>query len=273
MPAVDRWRFDLEGWALPPELLDAVDDSPYEWPSELFKRMRRRETDGWPTPTARIVHQLASEAGSVLDIGAGTGRASLPLTLMGHRVTAVERDEGMAFALRQEAKAVESDITLIIGSWPQVAGNAGVHDVVMSANVVYDVAEIEPFVDACHRMARRGVVIELTRRHPWHPLAGYYRTLHGIDRPEGPSADLFVEVVRDVTGVKPVVERWTRPPSVVFETSDELFDFYMQRLVVPSSRRSDLEETVGPDIVEDADGWIYLGDSLRDIDAVWWGIR
>ncbi len=83
--AAARWREYLEAWALPPSLLAAVPDSPYAWPADLYRRGQEAEAAGPPTPTARRVLGLLPPGGSLLDVGAGTGRASLPLAAWGIR--------------------------------------------------------------------------------------------------------------------------------------------------------------------------------------------
>jgi SAM-dependent methyltransferase len=264
--AVERWRSQLAAWAIPPELLAAVPDTPYAWPAELWRRRssaaQRRGSD---TPTLVIAHRLAGEGGSVLDIGAGTGRASLPLARLGHPLTAVERNPGMAAGFREEAEGL--DVSLVEGSWPQV--EVGPHDVVMCAHVVYDVPEIEPFMVAMIAHARRGVVIELTETHPWSALAPYYRALHGLDRPAGPTADDLVDVVSELTGPEPTIERWQRPPDLWFESMDEILDLYRRRLVLPVERTEELRRLLEPAVKED-DGRLVVGGEPRGLVTIWW---
>ena len=83
MSAAGRWREQLEAWAIPQELLGAVPDSPYEWPSELWERGRAAAEAGPESVTAAIVRDLLPDGGTVLDVGAGTGRVSLPLAREG----------------------------------------------------------------------------------------------------------------------------------------------------------------------------------------------
>ena len=78
----------------------------------------------------------------------------------------------------------------------------------MSANVVYDVPGIGPFVAALHDTARRGVVIEMTGYHPRVATAPLFRAVHGVDRPAGPSVDDLVAVIIEELGIRPDVERW-----------------------------------------------------------------
>ena len=267
--AAGRWRNQLEAWAIPQDLLDAVPDSPYGWPAKIWKRRNEAASESAPTPTTRIAGELLGENGSLLDVGAGTGRASIPLAIKGHRVTAVERNPGMAKGLREEAARAGVDVTVLEAEWPEAAAAAGRHDVVLCAHVVYDVGDIAPFVSALAEAASVGVTIELTPRHPWYCLAGYYRVLHGLDRPEGPTANELAEVVTEAIGVTPTIERWSRTGGIRFESPDELTEFTRRRLVLPSDRTSELVELLSPDIAH-VDGWYMLGAAARDLVTVWW---
>lgn len=268
MSAAEHWRNELAAWAIPDDLLAAVDDSPYRWPVELFRRRNISAAESEPPPTFEIVEKLAGPGGTVLDIGAGTGRASLPFAVAGHPVTAVERSVEMASALREEAAAVDGGYAVIEDAWP-LSTEMGAFDVVMSAHVVYDVSAIEPFLVAMADHARRGVVLELTETHPWTPLGPYYRALHGIERPSGPSVDDLVAVVLEVFGVSPEVVRWERPGGTWFESWEEVEEVYRRRLVLPADRIGELRPLLSPDL-EVVDGRMTLGDSVRRLATVWW---
>jgi SAM-dependent methyltransferase len=267
--ATDRWREQLEAWAIPQHLLDAVSDSPYEWPPELWKRRTAAAEEGPESATTGILRRLLPVGGSLLDVGAGTGRASLPVAGEGHPLTAVERNPGMAGGLREEAARRGIDVAVIEGSWPDVARQAGRHDIAMCAHVVYDVQDIAPFVAALDDAARRAVVIELTPRHPWHGLAPYYRAMHNLDRPGGPTAGDLAGVVSEQLAVRPNVEEWTRPGGLRFASIDEMVEFQRRRLVLPKDRAGELEGLLTPDIVQDGD-WFLLGPAERTLVTLWW---
>ena len=267
--AREAWRRALDSWALPEQLLADVDDSPFSWPAHLYERMVRLEA-GSESPVVAMVGDLLGEGGSVLDVGAGAGRLAIPLAARGYRVTAVERDEGMARVLDDEARRSRLDITRIIGAWPQVSGNAGEHDVCVSGHVVYDIPAIGPFVEAMHRAGRRAVIVEMTPRHPWSGLKKYYRALHGIDRPSRPTVDDFVRVVEEVVGVTPEVQWWTATPAFRFADTQELLEFYRRRLLVPPARSLEAAALIEPDIHHLDDGWLVLGDPEREVAGVWW---
>ncbi|MEX2279166.1 MAG: class I SAM-dependent methyltransferase [Acidimicrobiia bacterium] len=268
MTAADNWRTELAAWEIPEHLLAAVDDSPYRWPVELFRRRNITAAETEAPPTFDIVSRLAGAGGSVLDIGAGTGRASLPLAISGHPVTAVERSAEMASALREEAAAIEGRYEVIEEAWP-VSTEIGAFDVVMAAHVVYDVSAIEPFLAAMAAHARRGVVLEMTETHPWTPLGPYYRALHGIERPAGPSVDDLVAVIREVFEVAPEVVRWERPGGTWFESWEEIEEVYRRRLVLPPDRIGELRALLGPDLAV-IDSRMTLGDTVRRLATVWW---
>lgn len=267
MTPAERWRAQLKSWALPAELLDAVEDSPYQWPASLWKRraaVARREEE---TPTTRVVRSLLPAGGSLLDVGAGAGRASLPLAAEGFRVTGVEKNPGMVEAFREEAAALGLDALAVESAWPDA--DVPVHDVTMCANVVYDVQDIEPFLRAMVGHARCGVVVELTAGHPWSNLTPYYRVLHRLERPTGPTYLDFVAVVADLVEEKIEVDVWTRPGRVWYQSWDEVLEFYGRRLVLPRSRWQELRSLLAPDVAED-EGRLLVGSPERQLVTVWW---
>ncbi|MGH8875168.1 MAG: class I SAM-dependent methyltransferase [Acidimicrobiia bacterium] len=264
--AAERWRRRLRGWAIPQELLEAVPDSPYEWPAELW---RRRRSEGEESMTTGLVRGLLGPGGSLLDVGAGTGRASLPLAREGHPLTAVERNRGMAEGLTAEAGELE--VRLVEGSWPEAAARVGPHQVALAAHVVYDVQDIGPFLEAMVGRARRAVVLELTPAHPWSMLAPYYRALHELDRPEGPTVDDLADVVREAFGVDPNVELWRRPGERWFQDWEELVGFFGRRLVLPRPRWDELRGLMEPEVV-DRDGRLFVGSEVRELATLWWEV-
>lgn len=267
IPSAARWREQLAAWALPEELLASVDRSPYSWPAGAFARMAQVRPD---PVTGPLVRSLLGDEGTLLDVGAGAGRLSLPIATAGHRVTAVEPNESMAEQLEKLATEAATPISVIRGRWPDAAVVAGPHDVALTANVVYDVADVVPFIEALHRSATRAVVVELTRRHPWDGLRRYFRELHYVRLPDGPTVEDLVAVVRGVVGVEPQRHDWLSPSSLPFESQQALLDLYQTRLCVPDGRRAELDDLLAGDIEETDDGLFVLRTGAGGMTTLWW---
>lgn len=266
--ATESWKRQLQEWVIPQQLIDAVSESPYGWSAPLWRRRASEAAEsGSHTPTTERVLELAGPDGDVLDVGAGTGRASLPIARQGHRVTAVEPDSKMLEGLRELSR--DLPVTVVEGSWPEAAAVVKPHYVVLSAHVVYDVADIGPFLAALMAKARAGVVIEMTERHPWVHLGPYYKVLHDLDRPSGPTTDDLVDVVREVLALEPVVERWDRPSDLWFESIGEMVGFYGRRIVLPENRWPELKKLLEPEIIE-RDGRFQVGLPRRQLATIWW---
>ncbi|MEX0667698.1 MAG: hypothetical protein WD313_05160, partial [Acidimicrobiia bacterium] len=137
------------------------------------------------------------------------------------------------------------------------------------AHVVFDVSEVGPFLIAMNERASAGVVIEMTDRHPWVHLGPYYRALHGLERPLGPSSEELVEVVHEVIGVDPTVEHWQRPTDLWFESVDEILELYGRRLLIGPERWAELRTLLEPDIVSGPGGH-QVGTESRDLVTIWW---
>ena len=269
MNAADRWRAELEAWVIPQRLLDAAEESPYGWAPWVWARRSAAARSEPPPVTFEIVRDLLGEHGSLLDVGAGRGRASLPLAELGHDLTAVEPDAGMADGFEEDAARLGVSTRLVRGRWPEVAGEIPEADVVVAAHVVYDVPGIGPFLAALNDTARHAVVLELTGLHPRVFTAPLFRAVHGVDRPEGPSVDDLVAVITEELGIRPKVERWERPATIWFESWDEILAFYGARVTLPIARRPELRPLLEPQVTEE-NGRLYVGGRVGRYCTVWW---
>ena len=248
--AVERWRADLAGWAIPERLLAAVDESPYGWSQALWKRRSEQARSMPPSETVAIVSDLIPNRGTLLDVGAGRGRASLPVALQGHRVIAVDENQEMLNGLVEDARELGVEVETHLGRWPDIASDVESADVTLAANVAYNVSDIEDFLLAMVDHARLAAVLEVTSAHPWAHLGPLFEQVHGLERPSGPTAEDLIDVVAEVVGRVPTVARWNRTGQVWFDDWTELLEHYGRRLVVPRSERPSLRGYLEPHVVE-----------------------
>jgi SAM-dependent methyltransferase len=244
-----RWRDALAAWAIPDEILAAAPASPWIHPPKLF-RMGETTADGAmpDTPSFAQAASALGAGGTVLDVGCGGGRSSLPLGPLVTHVTGVDESEAMLAQFREAAAARGTPCDTVLGRWPTVADAAPTADVVVCHHVVYNVGEIVPFVDALARHARRRVVVELTERHPQSTLNDLWRHFWDIERPTEPSADLFAEIVRSL-GHEVAVERSVRTPRNAALDRAELVAFVRQRLCLPAARDPEVDAALGTSAV------------------------
>ncbi len=259
MTAASRWRQALEAWVLPDELLARAEESPYGWSQDLWKRRSAIAAETELPVTCEIVARLVPGDGTLLDIGVGRGRASLPIADGLSRLIGVDESREMLIGFREDASRRSTSVETFEGRWPDIAPSVPLADVVMAANVAYNVADIVPFVQAMIDHARAAAVVEVTDRHPWAHLAPLYRADHDLGRPDGPTAEDLVAVIVEMTGIEPTVHRWERPGHIWYESWDELLDHYGRRLVVPKAERHILRPLLEPEVVSE-DGRLRVGD-------------
>jgi hypothetical protein len=126
--------------------------------------------------------------------------------------------------------------------WPDVAEQVPVCDVVVSAHVLYNVPDLQPFAAALTAQARDLVVVELTGTHPLTRLAPMWEAVHGQPRPDGPTADLAVEVLREC-GIEPeVTEMQLDPLPRTGGLAEVWADFTRRQLCLPPERRPEVDE-------------------------------
>jgi SAM-dependent methyltransferase len=210
MSAGVRWREQLAAWAIPEHIRAAADESPWQPPVAAMARRMDERLAAPATPSLARTIEALDPAGTVLDVGAGAGAASLPVAARMTGLIAVDESPAMLAVLTERAASLGVPTTTVIGRWPDIAAQVSTVDVVVCHHVCYNVPDLAEFVLALKAHARRRVVIELSERHPMHVLNPYWKRLHGIDRPEGPTADDALAVFREA-GLTPLAERWARP--------------------------------------------------------------
>jgi SAM-dependent methyltransferase len=233
--ALERWREQLDGWAIPTEILAAAPESPWQFPVGLFRSRARRAGSRPATPSNREAARSLPAGGSVLDVGAGGGAASLPLAGVAGRLVGVDESADMVAAFLAAAAAAGVPAEAVEGRWPEVAGRVGPADVVVCHHVLYNVADLAPFAAALTGHARRRVVVELTDRHPLVGLAPLWRRFHGLERPSGPTAGDAAAALAAL-GLEPGREDWVSDDRYGFDDLEELVAFTRRRLCLPADR-------------------------------------
>ncbi len=240
--AARRWADALAEWAIPDEILARAPAPPWVHPPRLFRVDPSAQVED--TPSHRAARRALGDGGTVLDVGCGGGGSSLPLVPPATHLTGVDEQAAMLanFAEACEARGVAH--REVLGRWPDVAAEVGPADVVVCHHVAYNVADIGPFLVALTGHARRLVVVELPDRHPTSPFNPLWERFWGLTRPSEPSADLFVDVVREL-GYEPEVERAVRPPrKPAAMDRAEYVAFVRQRLCLTPDRDAEIDAVI-----------------------------
>lgn len=206
MNAADRWKEQLEEWAIPAHILDQAPISPWQHDTKTFAVDDTLDVSVLSAQVARSV--LPPSGGSVLDVGCGGGRAAMSLVPPAERVIGVDESPAMLAEFTAAAAAAGARSMTIEGVWPDVAIDTPVADVVTCHHVAYNVGEIEPFLGALTGHARLAVVLVLPTVHPRSAWSAAWKHFWNLDRPLGPTSDDLVDVL---TGLGLEIERWEMP--------------------------------------------------------------
>lgn len=241
--AAAQWQEALAAWALPEEILAQAPVPPWVHPPKLF--VVADDAEPVDTPSFAAAREALGAGGSVLDVGCGGGGSSVPLGAAATSITGVDEQDKMLanFAAACDKRGIAH--AEVLGRWPDVAGQAPVADVVVCHHVAYNVGDIAPFLQALTAHARRRVVVELPERHPTSPFNPLWKRFWGIDRPSEPSAELFIEVVREL-GWEPAVVRVERAPRrrAILDRA-EYVAFARTRLCLTPDRDPEVDAALG----------------------------
>ncbi len=269
--AADRWREQLEAWAIPQRLIEAATESPYGFPAELFRRRGTASaTEPVSSTTERALEALPAD-GEVLDVGVGGGATSLPLAVKAGRLTGVDQQADMLAAFESAAGDAGVSVATVNGGWPEVADDAPNADVVVCGHVAYNVADLGPFVRALNDHARRRVVMELTEHHPLSWMNDLWLRFHGLARPTGPSSLDAFEVIRelDLRPEQGAGNREGDPTGGGFARRGDAVALVRRRLCLPPERDAEIAEALGDRLLERGGLWA-AGPARRVVATLWW---
>lgn len=244
MSAAERWDRGVAGWRPPEWILRQAPANPVAYPPALFQSSSERVA---AVATERFARAALRGGGTVLDVGAGGGIASMRLADDASLMVGVDLSTAMLANFAEAAEAAGVAHEEIVGRWPEVAERTPRCDVVVCRNVVFMNDNVARFVSALDEWATRRVVVELPDRHPGQKIAPLWKHFWGHECPEGPVADDFVEVVREL-GFDPVVRREARPPGAPGVSRAQFVTYSRLRLCLPAEREPEIDAVLGPEL-------------------------
>lgn len=268
---LERWRSDLESWAIPTEILAATPESPWVLPRQLFIRRAEHRSEASAGPSYQRAWEALANPGSVLDVGAGAGAACLPLVPRATAMTAVDSDRDLLSVLVDNADRLGKAVLPVCGRWPDVAGEVEPADVVTCHHVLYNVADLGPFVAALTSHARRLVVVELTARHPLTALNPLWERFHGLVRPNVPTACDALAVLEEL-GLAPGHEVWSRSGEPDHGTFEDLVEVTRRRLCMGPGRAGEVASALR-ELGAEGDRAAELRSPGSELVTIWWSGR
>jgi SAM-dependent methyltransferase len=223
-----------------------------------------------PDPFLEKVLAYVDGRSTVLDVGAGAGRHSVPLARVVRRVVAVEPSPALASHLREWARDEGLDnVEVIEGAWPDV--NVPTCDVAICSHVLYPVAEIEPFLRKLRESARRCCFLWLHDEQTAVESLGLWERFYGEPRARQPTFRDVVPVLWQM-GLRPNVEMSATPESRSWGSMDEAAQAFREHLPVPEDQATEarLRQELAAVLVQ-REGRLYLPRDVYRSAIVWWG--
>lgn len=264
-----RWRVNLEAWAIPDEIIQRAPESPWGFPAGLFERRASSALERPLTYSNRKALEALPNRGSILDVGAGGGAASLPLGPKAGLVTAVDSSGKMLEGFTRAASRLKIPSQVVAGDWPDVADEVRPADVVVCHHVLYNVADLGPFVTALNDKALCRVVIEMTPEHPLSWMNDLWITFHGVRRPELPTYEDALECIRSLDlKARSHVEAGASAMGG-FERREEAVAFVRKRMCLHPEQDEALAAALGNRLRKTDRGWTASPPQHR-IATLWW---
>lgn len=214
---------------------------------------------GWVTPDL-----------TVLDVGGGAGRYALPLAIHCRHVTVVEPSPSMVSNLTAACQSAGiENVSAVAETWEDAEVEPA--DIVLCANVVYGVADIEPFVRKLNEHARDRVAIVVWMDAPLSMMSPLWREVHGEDRIELPALPELLPVLWEME-IYPSLEMLPATPPRSAPSMEKAMQIARHFLYVqPGSEEDKRLVQAAPRLVEETpEGLTLRGQRSRPQAVVWW---
>jgi len=237
--------------------------------AEAFRDDPQRTDD----PVVNLVASWLSPESTVLDVGGGAGRYALPLALHCKEVTVLDPSPSMLESLQRSMdEAGIANVNKVLEGWDKASVEK--HDVVLCANVVYGVAEIEPWVRKLADCASQRVAIVLYMDAPLSRMSPIWNAVHEEKRIDMPALPELLPVLWEM-GIYPNVDM--APPAGgtrTMPTMDAAVAMARHFLYIAPGSDKDrkLQEVAGDFVVETPKGVAMKDASERPQGVVWWRV-
>ncbi len=245
---------------------DVVYEDMWSALAQRFKDDPRRTDD----PVVNLLASWLTPKSTVLDVGGGAGRYALPLALRSKGVTVVDPSPSMLDALRESAAdAGIENVTAAESSWEDATVEE--HDLVLCANVVYGVAEIEAFVGKLAEAASDRVAIVVYMDAPLSRMSPIWTEVHGEKRIDMPALPELLPVLWEME-IYPNVEML--PPATGTRTLPNLetaiaIARHFLYVEAGSEKEQRLRQVAPKYVIETPEG-VTMRGSERPQGVVWW---
>ena len=231
-----------------------------------------RESAGGSDPFVALVRRHIEAEDVLLDVGAGTGRHSIPLAAHCKRVIALDPSQAMLGFLRQQVADQEiGNIEMVEGGWPDAAAEAPAADVVFSAHVLYPIEDVEGFLRAMDAHAARLCLLHLMARQPWFDQIGLWEAVHGSERMPQPTHIDVVNVLQQL-GCHANVEVAHSDVPRRFDSLDDAVERFAESIAVgdDGERRQRLRAALAERLELSEGGVLTLPLPRYPLATVWW---
>ena len=182
----------------------------------------------------RLLREISLDH-TVLDVGAGAGRISLPISMQCRSIVAVEPSASMRSILKEEAERINAhNIVLVPCRWEDAS--VVPTDIVLCIQVLHTVSDIVPFVRKLQKNALKKVFVVLHENPPYTQANPLWPEVHGQPRLKLPSIMEFIQVLWEI-GIYPDLEMLSPQEPRGFASPDSALQQMRPRLLVePASK-------------------------------------
>lgn len=268
--AIDYWKQRVDGHNLQSTRVEGKS----LWASSDFWRplMSNFAVDPHRTDDPglnRLLTEVNSDS-TVIDVGGGAGRFALPLALRCNSVVVVEPANSMVESLLQGARAASiNNVTVVQELWEDAKVETA--DIVLSANSVYGVVEVEQFIRKLEAHAKIQVIMMVLVNQPESNFSPFWKALNGEERVDLPGLRELVNVLWELD-IYPSMQMFPPTPIPTFESKEVAFEELKRRLHVDndSQEARRLSDAIPDLLVEAPNGLTTKGVPPRRLGIISW---
>lgn len=205
---------------------------------------------------------------TVLEIGAGNGRITIPVAQKVKCVTAVEPSPRMLAFLKSNAeKAQVNNITYINKPWENVnSDDAAPHDFVI-ASFSFFMVDLAPALLKMHTFANDGVYLFLSASN-WMEDE-IQRIVYGGTQPAVFADHIYIYNILNEVGITPNVEVWTYTSEQRYTCLAEATSKFIEMYSIPETKKEQVKEYLRKSLTSDEEGGLWLKQKKK-VAMVWW---